>query len=542
MSGNVDLTGFYNPVIQRCSNIACHSNGDFTWTWYEDKIAPGKIEDLAAHSGTLVGTVKLSWTPPDNDGDLPPGYQGQKGPGVYGYEIRYRTGGPVTDANWSSSTIAAGPPSAIRNYDNDPRTQTMTVYGLTPGMSYYFGVKAFDETMINHSPVSNSQSAQALVDTFAPRFQGLESARPAYISGSVDLHWSPARDDTGPITYLVYWVPSSQTIDWNNPQATTTATAFHVTGLQNGLDYLFAVRARDASPAQNVDANEVIKIAIPQSPSENDIFGRMYYGIANSGTNLGGGTTNLSLACDGKLDWSALATPKARISLMRSDGYVCGDRQRNRIEKVNTQGDIVTWVLNSTYAEATNIHGGSMSLYLRNRSDSSTITIYFDLGYWDNGFQTLDTYTRVLPRRHRGSVKAYFPTVDGTVYTVPEGKRLAIRLRRAGTVEMEVWFGSKRGASLLTVYEQVENKLPNPFSVTTPNSPTGGDVTINWTAAVDPEGDEMLYDVYGSVDGGDLALHHRLGRFRHQRRMANEKGWLGPQRPAQQRAGARRRQ
>ncbi|SDL83922.1 Geobacter sulfurreducens CxxxxCH...CXXCH domain-containing protein, partial [Geoalkalibacter ferrihydriticus] len=224
--GNVDVTGFYNPVIQRCSNIACHSNGDYTWTWYEDKIAPGKIEDLAAATGNLVGTVKLSWTPPDNDGDLPPDYLGPKGPGVYGYEIRYRTDGPVTDDNWATSTIAAGPPSAVRNYEDDPRTQTMTVHGLQPGTTYYFGVKAFDETMINHSPVSNSQSAQALVDTFAPRFQGLESARPAYIDGAVDLQWSPATDDTEPLTYLVYWVPSSQTIDWNNPQATTTATAF----------------------------------------------------------------------------------------------------------------------------------------------------------------------------------------------------------------------------------------------------------------------------------------------------------------------------
>ncbi|KIH77896.1 Geobacter sulfurreducens CxxxxCH...CXXCH domain-containing protein [Geoalkalibacter ferrihydriticus] len=495
--GNVDPTGFYNPVIKRCSNIACHSNGDFTWTWYEDQIAPSKITDLVAVTGSAVGTVNLAWTPPYNDGDLGPEYLGPKGPGVYGYEIRYRTGGAVTDANWTSSTIAAGPPSAVRNYEDDPRIQTMTVYGLQPGTTYYFGVKAFDETMINHSPVSNSQGAQALLDSFAPRFQGLESAQPAYIDGSVDLHWSPARDDTGPLTYLVYWVPSSQTIDWNNPQATTTATTFHVTGLQNGLDYLFAVRARDASPAQNVDANTVIKIAIPQVANENDIFGRMYYGIANSGTNLGGTTTNLSLGCG-----SSLSFTSHRISLMRASGYVCGDRTRNRIQSINSSGDIVTWVLDTAYAVDTNIHGGSMSLYLRNREDSNTIVVHFDLGYWDNGFQQLDSYRRVLSRRHRGSVKAYFPSVDGMVYTVPAGKRLAIRLRKEGTREMEVWFGSKRGASLLTVYEQEENKLPGPFSVTSPGATVSGDVPITWTASTDPEGDQIFYDVYGSVDGG----------------------------------------
>ncbi|KIH77879.1 hypothetical protein GFER_04465 [Geoalkalibacter ferrihydriticus DSM 17813] len=314
----------------------------------------------------------------------------------------------------------------------------------------------------------------------------------------MDLQWSPATDDTEPLTYLVYWVPSSQTIDWNNPQATTTATAFHVTGLQNGLDYLFAVRARDASPAQNIDTNAVIRIAIPQSPSENDIFGRMYYAVADSGTNIGGTSTNLSLSCDSSTDFTS-----HRISLMQPGGYKCSrDRDRNRLRNIKSSGNIVTWVLDSAYTTNTNIHGGSFTLYMRNRESSNTIRVYFDLGYWDNGFVQLDSYTRVLPRRHRGSVKAYFPSEDGKVVTVPEGKRLALRVRKDGSREMEIWFGSKRGTSMLIVYEQEQNLLPDPFSVTTPGSPASGVVPITWNAATDPEGDEVRYDVYGSVDGG----------------------------------------
>ncbi|WP_305046896.1 cytochrome c3 family protein [Geoalkalibacter sp.] len=504
--GNVDPTGFYNPVIQRCSNIACHSNGDFTWTWYEDQVAPSKITDLAAVTGSAVGTVKLSWTPPYNDGDLGPDYTGSRGPGVYGYEVRYRTGGPVTDANWASSTIAAGPPSAVRNYENDPRTQTMIVQGLTPGVTYYFGVKSFDETLINFSPASNSQSAQALLDTFAPRFQGLESARPAYIDGSVDLHWSPARDDTGPITYLVYWVLANQSIDWNTPQAQTSALNYHVTGLQNGLDYKFAVRARDAAPAQNIDGNTVVREAIPQRPFENPIQGRMYYAVADGGTNLGGQSTNLALGCNSKTAWGY-----ERFALLREEGYLCtGRKDRNTIETITSSGNIVTWVFNTAYPKATAIHGASFSLYLRNRSDSSANNVWFDLGYWKDGqFETLETFFRAVPRRHRGVVKAYFPPPKPpgddeapAIYNVPAGGKLAIRMRKQTTTDMEIRFGSRRGPSVLTVYEQQENLLPGMFSVTTPASPAAGVLNLNWSAATDAEGDPVTYDVYASIDHG----------------------------------------
>ncbi|MDX9709778.1 MAG: cytochrome c3 family protein, partial [Trichloromonas sp.] len=151
IDGSTDSDGLYNPNIKRCSNIDCHSNGDFTWTWYEDATAPGRITDLAGATGTEVGTVGLTWTAPNNDGAT--------GPVAYGYEVRYRTDGAVTDANWAGSTIAGGAPGAVRTYIGDSINQTMTVYGLTPGTTYYFAVKAFDETMTNFAEASNSVSA-----------------------------------------------------------------------------------------------------------------------------------------------------------------------------------------------------------------------------------------------------------------------------------------------------------------------------------------------------------------------------------------------
>ncbi|WP_305046013.1 multiheme c-type cytochrome [Geoalkalibacter sp.] len=495
LSGNVDPDGMFNPVIKRCSNIDCHSNGDFTWTWYEDSTAPGQISDLAAHTGDAVGTVRLTWTPPFNDGS--------SGPVAYGYEVRYRTGGPVTDLNWNSSTIAGGAPSAVRTYPGSiERTQTMIVHGLSPGTTYYFAVKAFDETMTNFAPASNSVSAQARIDSFAPEFQGLVAAFPAYADGAVDLEWGAAEDDTGPVTYLIYWALANQSINYSTPQATTRSLGYRVTGLQNGLDYRFAVRARDASPAQNTDANTREKEAIPQIPGENEIFGRRYFAIQSTGVALGGASTNLTNSCN--INTSTWAGPYR--SLLRDGGYAClGTRDRNTLSNLTMSGDIITWVFNTTYAKKTYIHGGTFAVYLRERSDTTGNIVVAELGYWNPGngqFVALDAVSISLRRNSRATVKFYFPSVDNKVIEIPAGMKLAVKLRKTTTKNLEIRYGGKRGTSILTVYEQEGNDLPGLFTVDNPSANVAGTVNLSWNPSTDSDGDEVVYDVHGSIDNG----------------------------------------
>ena len=494
IDGSADPDGLYNPNIKRCSNIDCHSNGDFTWTWYEDDVAPGRITDLSAATGGEVGTVRLTWTAPHNDGD--------SGPVAYGYEVRYRVGGAVTDGNWSSSTIAGGAPSAVRTYPGDSLNQTMTVYGLTPGTTYYFAIKAFDETMTNYAEASNSVSATAKVDNLPPLFQGIAAAVPAYADGAVDLEWGEAEDDTGPVTYLVYWCLANQAINYDTPQATTKALKYEVTGLQNGLDYKFAVRARDASPAQNIDGNTRVKEAIPQVPGENEIFGKRYFAVQSTGVSLGGLSTNLTNTCNA--DTSTWTGPYR--SLLRTDGYLCtGTRDRNRISSLTRSGDIVTWVFNTAYAKKTYIHGGTFSIYLRERSDSTGNIVVIDLGYWNPGngtFVALDSVSQSLNRKSRTTVKFYFPSVDNKIIEIPKDMKLAVKLRKTTTKDLEIGYGGKRGTSILSVYEQEANDLPNAFTVNAVSSPATGTINLGWTPAVDPDGDPVTYDVYGSIDNG----------------------------------------
>ena len=94
-----------------------------------DDIAPGSITNLAT-TNAGSNTMGLTWTATGDDGNT-----GR----ATSYEIRYSTS-PITDANFGSATLVAGP---------DPRTagtlETFDVTGLAFSTPYYFAIKAFDE-------------------------------------------------------------------------------------------------------------------------------------------------------------------------------------------------------------------------------------------------------------------------------------------------------------------------------------------------------------------------------------------------------------
>jgi predicted nucleotidyltransferase len=114
------------------------SNGATTWAKVEN---PSAITDLEART---AAQILLSWTAPGDDGT-----QGQ----ASFYNIRYTDTSPFdwdTATVWKSSRATAGPYST-------PETETIT--GLTPGTTYYFQIKAYDDCL-NWS-LSNQTTAQA---------------------------------------------------------------------------------------------------------------------------------------------------------------------------------------------------------------------------------------------------------------------------------------------------------------------------------------------------------------------------------------------
>ncbi len=132
--------------------FAFRGNGTTNFWRYRwrDSIAPNAITDLTAtRSCTLPTTITLQWTGRGDDGDESSEITKTS---ASSYEIRYRTDGPITEANWSSSTQPSGSP--VSHSGGFGALQTFNVTGLSENTTYYFAVKARDEVP-NYASLSN---------------------------------------------------------------------------------------------------------------------------------------------------------------------------------------------------------------------------------------------------------------------------------------------------------------------------------------------------------------------------------------------------
>lgn len=149
---------------------------------------------------------------------------------------------------------------------------SLQVTGLTNGLTYHFVVRAVDGLGNEETnSVERSVIPTTPIDSTPPTFAGLQSAVDSGTGGNVTLSWFAATDpDTVesnsdpslPIFYNIYYslTPGGQTIPW----AGTTGTGFEVTGLMDGNDYYFVVRAEDS--VGNEDNNSVELSAMPTTP------------------------------------------------------------------------------------------------------------------------------------------------------------------------------------------------------------------------------------------------------------------------------------
>ncbi|MBN1313917.1 MAG: hypothetical protein JXA42_00545, partial [Anaerolineales bacterium] len=109
-----------------------------------DTEPPSAIPNLVADTGSLAGTVELSWTAPGDDGSAGTASV---------YIVRYNTV-LITENNWDTSTDAIDEPTPCPA----GTVESMVVAGLTPGTTYHFAIKTQDEAP-NTSSVSNSPRA-----------------------------------------------------------------------------------------------------------------------------------------------------------------------------------------------------------------------------------------------------------------------------------------------------------------------------------------------------------------------------------------------
>jgi len=169
------------------------------------------------------------------------------------------------------STTSGGENLSSPSFTTSSGATSFTVTGLSPATTYYFIVRAKDESgNIDNNTVEKSATTPSPADTTAPTFEGLVTAT-ALSSSEISLTWNAATDNVSASSNIVYLIYMSTTAGGENfaiPSFTTSsgATSFTVTGLSPNTTYYFVVRAKDE--AGNIDSNTVEKSAITLSPPD----------------------------------------------------------------------------------------------------------------------------------------------------------------------------------------------------------------------------------------------------------------------------------
>ncbi len=158
------------------------------------------------------------------------------------------------------STASGGQNFTTPNFTTTAGVTSYTVTGLSAATTFYFVVRAKDETgNIDVNTVERSATTQQMVDVTAPTFGGVSSPT---VNGmnSITLSWTAGSDNVTAATNLLYliYISLSQTgFNYTTPNYTTSAGAvsYTVTGLASGTTYYFVTRAKDE--AGNIDSNTV---------------------------------------------------------------------------------------------------------------------------------------------------------------------------------------------------------------------------------------------------------------------------------------------
>ncbi|MBU1102668.1 hypothetical protein KJ853_03385 [Patescibacteria group bacterium] len=141
-TGLTNGTTYYYKAFSR-DIVLNYSSGAQISAIPRDTNAPSPINTLSATALT-ARTVRLNWTATGDDGSAGT---------AASYDIRYSTSA-ITAANFASATQVSGAPAP----QISGSAETMTVAGLSGNTTYYFAIKASDESA-NISSISNVANA-----------------------------------------------------------------------------------------------------------------------------------------------------------------------------------------------------------------------------------------------------------------------------------------------------------------------------------------------------------------------------------------------
>ncbi len=222
---------------------------------------PPTFGGLVSATGVSNTQIELSWAPASDD---------VTDAAALVYDIYQAPS--AGELNWASPT-----------YTSPAGAGGFTVFGLAPGTTYWFAVRARDAAgNRDDNTVSHGATTLQGADTTAPVFSGLVVAT-AVSATRVDLLWGAANDDTTPANQIVYdvfqsTVSGGQTFGAPTYSTPAGATGLQVTGLTPQTTYHFVVRARDA--AGNADTNTQERSAT--TPAASDTTAPTFAGLVEA--------------------------------------------------------------------------------------------------------------------------------------------------------------------------------------------------------------------------------------------------------------------
>ena len=226
-----------------------------------------------------AGQVALSWTAPSDTG----------GSAIREWEYQQKEDGGRY-GNWTD----------IAN--SDATTTSHTVTGLENGTAYTFKVRAVN----GKGPGAESTDATATTTTTPAAPTGLSATDDNQASGKVALSWTAGGNGGLAITKWKYRQNGGNWTDIANSDATTMS--YIVTGLTNGQEYTFKVRAvNNAGAGAASDEAKATPSTTPAKPTLTVVTGNQQVRLSwTAPTDTGGANiTGYDYSKDNGSSWSA---------------------------------------------------------------------------------------------------------------------------------------------------------------------------------------------------------------------------------------------
>ncbi|MBT3248771.1 MAG: hypothetical protein HN361_07965, partial [Actinobacteria bacterium] len=250
---------------------------------FEGATIPDAPTGLAATTGDQQ--VALSWSAPADDG----------GASVSGYDVEVSSD---AGASWVTALAGHGSVSA-------------TVTGLTNGVEYVFRVAA-----VNAAGTGSTSTTATATPAGAPAAPtGLAAAAG---EGTADLSWSAPADDGGAsVSGYDVEVSSDAGASWVTALAGHGSVSATVTGLTNGVDYLFRVAAVNAAGTGSTSATATATpytvpgapSALASTPSDQSVALAWDAPANNGGRSITG--YRIERSVDGGANWSVVMADTA---------------------------------------------------------------------------------------------------------------------------------------------------------------------------------------------------------------------------------------